>query len=109
MSPCPVPQESPASMKWSCEFADMSPHRNQSMAHRGAIGEEKTSPGGSGVAGIQWGSSACHVENCVPSLRRQGQGWGNWGLDDEAEELGAELHPCAVPVWGRGIDMSLGE
>lgn len=32
----------------------MSLQRNQSMAHRRAVGEGETS-GGNGVAGIQWG------------------------------------------------------
>lgn len=96
-------------MRWGCDFADMSPHRNQSMAHRGAIGEQKKSPGGNGVAGIQWGQLVLAMWRTLSlsSGGRNKAGGTGTLMMRRTEGLGVELHPCAVPVWGREMDMSL--
>lgn len=87
----------------------MSPHRNQSMAHRGAIGEQKKSPGGNGVAGIQWGQLVLAMWRTLSlsSGGRNKAGGTGTLMMRRTEGLGVELHPCAVPVWGREMDMSL--
>lgn len=83
----------------------MSLHRNQSMAHRGAFGEEKIFWWQQGCRNSLGTACASHVKNCVSLLRRKGQ---HWDLDDDGDRgTEAELYPCAVPVWGREMDMCL--
>lgn len=75
-------------------FADVSLHRNQSMAHSRAIMEEKTSPGGNGVAGSRWGELLLSGSRTVvlsSGRRDKTGGAGTWMLR-RTEGPGPQLH-----------------
>lgn len=72
-------------------FADVSLHRNQSMAHSRAIMEKKTSPGSHGVAGSQWGELLLSCSRTV--VRKKEQDRGRWDLDAEEDGVARATAP----------------
>lgn len=82
----------------------MSLHRNQSMAHRRAVREEKTSPAGSRVAGTQWEELMLSVWRTVVLSSGAGDKAGGTGtrMMMRTEGPGPQLHPCAMCLCGVG-------